>query len=136
MSYTIFIQKFKGGEPSNFELSELVKIVSKHGEIVDNEFGIEIESKKDLFEYASLGKSKSDIDGISIHRPNNNDALKELIFEILQIQGACFFDQELSFLQTRTLDLKEFPEDLIENSLNGIELIESLKQIWPKSELE
>lgn len=122
------------GEPSNFEFSELKRILSKYGEVSnDGEFGIEFRSLNNLFEDTTLGKSESDIDGISFHRPNNTDEFRQMTFEILAINGTCFFDQELGFLRTRTTESSEFPEDLVENSPTGIELIESLDQIWPRS---
>lgn len=131
MSYTVFIQKFKSGEPSKFEFSELKRILSKYGEVNSGESGIEFRSLNGLFEDTTLGKSESDIDGISFHRPNNTNEFRQMAFEILAINGTCFFDQELGFLRTRTTESSEFPEDLIENTSSRIELIESLDQIWP-----
>ncbi|NOQ73924.1 MAG: hypothetical protein GQ574_18100 [Crocinitomix sp.] len=135
MSYTIFIQKFKEGEPSPFNRSELETIISKHGKMSEEEFGVEILTEIDMFENADLnGEGTAELSGISFHRPIHCIALQNLIFDVLEVNGTCFFDQNFSYLQTRTLNQADFPEDLIENAEDGITLVQSATEIWPLEE--
>lgn len=129
MSYTIFIQKFQDKKEDNFNLNELRRIVDKYGQIRKEEFGLEIIIEKDeLFKNADLnGNGSTEITNISIHRPSENPKLRELIFDILKIEGTCFFDQELNFVITRENNANKFPEDLLENC--------KLAQVKTKNEL-
>lgn len=133
MSYTIFIQKFNNGDASPFEFSELESIISKHGNITESEFGLEITSKTEICENADLnGKGKTDISGVSFHRPIHCLELQNLVFDILKVDGTYFFDQELNYLQTRSANLTDVPEDILANSDQGVTLVKIASDVWPK----
>lgn len=133
MSYTIYIQKFKSKTKDNFDLNQLNILVDKHGRIVKTEYGLEIITENSqLFENADLnGRSNSEITNLSIHRPSNDRKLRELIFDILKIDGTCFFDQDLSFLLTRQDTLQDFPQDLLDNcQMKQIKRLQDLVKIF------
>lgn len=131
MSYTVFIQKFKNQEPNLIDFKKLLAIVSDFGTIESKEYGHEIVPKDEsMFEYASLmGESDNQFSGISFHRPNFNASFKQLVFQLLELNGTCFFDQNMECVLVRGIAEKELPEDIIENADRGIVQISSAEEI-------
>lgn len=133
MSYTVFIQKFKEGEPAPIRFEELDQALSKYGKIENDESGLIVVSAiGDLFETASLsGDVTHGIDAITIHRPRGHKKLSNFIFDLLQFEGTCFFGQGLEFLITRQKNNNELPDDLVNACKSGLTVINSPEESWP-----
>ena len=88
-----------------------------------------------MYETASISDIESGkLTGVSFNRPTNNPKLKELIFAILSIEGTCFFDQDIDYLQYRNLNIEDLPADLREHAPKGAEKVESPEEVWPLEE--
>lgn len=131
MSYTVFIQKFNQQDPEPIDFKELSAIVSDFGKIELREFGHEIISQEqDMFEYASLmGESDRQFSGISFHRPIFNASFKQMVFQILEVHGTCFFDHNMETILVRGTSKQHLPEEIIENAVNGIATINAAEEV-------
>ncbi len=131
MSYTVFINRYYLGESKSFSLKELEQIVSRYANLRNGDFGLELIPKKaDLFEFAGINddfeiKNMS----ISIDRPLDDLILKKMIFDILEIQGTCYFSQELIDIKVRGSNSKHVPKDMIEHADNGINIITMINEL-------
>jgi hypothetical protein len=136
MSYSIFIQKFKSGEPDSIDLNEFMAAISEFGQVEQNSFGLEIiSSVGDLFETASISEADGNgISGISFHRPAHHEQLRALIFQILQFDGTCFFDQDMDYFQYRNLRTEDLPAGLLENAEDGLIKVSDPSEIWPSED--
>ena len=136
MSYSIFIQKFKSGEPAAIDLQEFSDAISEFGQIKKTDFGLEIiSSVGQMYETASISEENAKgISGISFHRPSHHKKLRELIFQILQFDGTCFFDEDMDYFQFRNLKIEDLPVDLLANAENGVIKVSNSDEVWPIEE--
>lgn len=123
MSYTIFLGKFKDGEPASIVFDEIKKIFSSYGNINETSGHIELIPNSDLFENAIF--DKGNFCQLSIHRPSFNSELKNFIFDFLKINGTCYFSQELDFIKTRNGKDHDFPKDMIQHCITGLTFVKS-----------
>lgn len=133
MSFAVLIMRFSKGEPFSMERELLAEILLPFGEIVSTDYGLEITTEKNLFEYASvIGEGETEFSGIFFNRPDLNNDLIQLIFDILSIENTYFFDQEMEFLFSRNLESSDLPKDMINNESCDASNIESVYELKSK----
>ncbi|ANH61667.1 hypothetical protein [Dokdonia donghaensis] len=123
MSYTVFIGKFKDGEPAKIAVDDIKNGFSKYGSIRETSSEIELIADRDLFESGTF--TKDNFSQLSLHRPSIDQEFKNFVFDFLQIDGTCYFSQDLDFIKTRSGEIKNFPRDMIEHCVTGITVVTS-----------
>lgn len=67
----------------------------------------------DICDYAILSTSDDFVEGITFERPVTGNKLRKIVFELLGLQGMCFFELDVSYVLSRS-DVSEFlPDELI-----------------------
>lgn len=116
MSFAVIFMRFSQGEPLSIDRQQLEKILLPYGKIISGEYGWEIISKSNLFEYANImGEGESEFSGIFFNRPDLSGELNQLIFDLLAIEKTYFFDQNMEYLFSRKLNPSDLPQDIAEN---------------------
>ncbi|SFW37028.1 hypothetical protein [Cellulophaga fucicola] len=115
MSYTVYLQKFKNGDPDNIPFDELEKILSSYGIIEKGYSELEFVSNVgEMFEEATfIGNLEDGISGICFNKPSLNDKFSLLIFDLLKIRNTCFFGTDLKFVNSRYEMKTHLPQSLI-----------------------
>ena len=131
MSFTVFINKFEHGKGASFDLKELEAITAKYGSWHSGDLGLEFHAQeKDLFETTDLfGSEEATHTSISILRPNAKSRLKELIFDLLELPGTCFFTQDLEAVYVRNTPSHQLPKDLVSQTDWGIIQVAVAKEL-------
>lgn len=129
MSYSVYIVRFENGDSSPISLNEVESIVSKYGEIIKGDFGLEIVSKVgDMFECCSLTEGiENKIEGISFDRPTLHPQLANFIFDLLAINNTCFFDTDMEIIFSRYDISNHCPDYMVEN----LKIIDIPSAVWP-----
>jgi hypothetical protein len=114
MSYEVFVHKFEHGDPVGAPFKEVASVLEKYGSVDFVEQRIEFEPfTDDICEIGFLGGSEADgIDSIGFERPVSGGRLRSLIFELLSINGMCFFELDVSYVLARTDVTEHLPEGL------------------------
>ncbi len=121
MSYSVFIHRFKDGEPSPVPFVEVASILQRYGAIDSAGDSLEFTPNGDnLCEIGFVGgDEESGIDSVSFERPVSGGPLGQLIFELLAIPGMCYFELDCTYVLARTDVTKELPEGLVEQCSSG-----------------
>lgn len=132
MSYSVYIQKFKNGEPSFANFSDVSAILNKYGSV--DRVGGRIEftpDGDDLCEVGFVGGSEDDgIDSIGFERPISGGRLSLLIFELLAMPGMCYFELECTYVLARSDLTRDLPEGLLKQCESGsVTIISSASEV-------
>lgn len=131
MSYTLFIQRFNEGVDAPFDQKKLEHVIAKHGRIDRTEFGLDIQTHTHIAETVTLQGTDDSTSCISFHRPERCPELQRFVHELLELEGALFFDQELSFLQSKTGRTDHLPRELAEGIECRPSKVDSWEDVWP-----
>lgn len=133
MGYEVFVMKFKDGEAAEIPYEKLCSVLSKYGELHDGNFGKEFVSNVgEICDYASLSGSESEgYCGVTFSRPTTHEKLPYLIYDLLGIEGTCFFGPDLEFVHSRNNMQQHYPPQLLENLEEGLKVISSPMDSWP-----
>lgn len=133
MGYQVYVQRFEHGDSAPIPYEELLRVLSRYGEVVDGGFGPAfVSSVGEICDYAPLsGGIDGGFTGITFDRPTDHEKLCEIVFELLGIPNTCFFGPDLEFVQTRCSMEQHFPAALIEHLENGPTIIRSIGDSWP-----
>lgn len=132
MSYSVFLQKFVGGEPASVPYSEVAAVLSQYGALDWVGPRMKFTPREDnLCEVAFLSGNESDgIDGISFARPAAGRTLPDLVFRLLDLPGMCFFELDCTYVLAKTDVTDELPEGLVEQCASGrATVISSVEEI-------
>jgi hypothetical protein len=132
MGYSVFIHRFKDGEPSPVPFVEVAAILRRYGTIDSAGDRVEFTPKGDnLCEVGFVGgDEESGIDSISFERPASGGQLGQLVFELLAIPGMCYFELDCTYVLARTDVTKHLPEGLLEQCSSGcITLVSSAAEV-------
>ena len=130
MSYSTYIVKFENNDMVPMSYTEIESILTQHGTIVEGEFGKEFihNSEEYIFEYCSLEMDEEGkVSGLSFNRPIHHSPFPEFIFDLLAIEGSCFFGTDMEFVLARTDRSLHLPEGFP----NEVIVVESPTDRWP-----
>ncbi len=120
MGYAFYLQKFEDGEPSSVPSSEVMSVLERYGRVETGDGKAEfIPDGNDLCEVGFLSMGETGVDGISLARPVASKRLPQLVFDLLGIEGLCFFEQDVSYVLARSDVTASLPEALRELCLSG-----------------
>ena len=133
MGYEVFIYKFEKGDASGIPHKDVDDILSKYGKVVEGNFGLEfMSSVGDVCDYCSLSADDhGQITCIQFSRPTISEELPEIVFDLLSIQGTCFFGPDLEFMQSRYSLGDNLPDALQEHFPDGPQIITRAGESWP-----
>lgn len=129
MGYEVMLMKFEKGEPGLFDPEEFNTIIAPFGTLETGAFGLEIIPKAGqpyMFEYASvMGEEGDTFGGVSFNRPDLNEALSLLVYDLLSLKGTCFFSPNFEFLIGRHREENNIPAAILEMAENGLQIANS-----------
>lgn len=132
MSYSVFIHRFKDGEPSPAPFVEVASILRRYGTIGSAGDRLEFTPEgDDLCDVGFIGGDEENgIDSVGFERPVSGGSLGQLIFELLSIPGMCYFELDCTYVLARTDVAKELPEGLLEQcSAGSVTVISSASEV-------
>lgn len=132
MSYTVFVQKFADGQAGSVPYDSVISVLSRYGSI--NEVGRSMEfipEGGDLCEIGFISGNRADgVDGVSFERPVSGGRLRELVFDLLDIPGMCYFEVDCKFVLARTDVAVDLPIGLIDQCESGfVTIISSATEV-------
>lgn len=115
MGYTVFVQKFAGGERSSAPFASVVSILQRYGDVSDAGGRLEFTpAGDDLCEIGFVGGGQVEgIDSVGFERPVSGGRLASLVFDLLGIPGMCYFELDCSYVLARTEITAELPPALV-----------------------
>ena len=115
MSYSVYVQKFEQGEQSSASFGEVVAILKKYGSVDRARNRLEFTPNgDDICEVGFIGGDEEGIVSVAFERPVSGGRLSDLVFELLAVDGMCYFELDCSYVLARTDVTKDLPEGLIE----------------------
>ena len=73
----------------------------------------------DICDHAVLSAGDDFVEGITFERPVTGNKLRKIVFELLGLQGMCFFELDVSYVLSKS-DVSEFlPDELIDACESG-----------------
>ena len=116
MGYSVYLQKIETGEPAFAPYSEVVSILKRYGSVNHVDSRIEFTPNGEgLCEVGFVGGSEAEgIDSVGFERPVSGGRLAELIFELLGVEGMCYFEQDATFVLARADVEPDLPEGLLD----------------------
>jgi hypothetical protein len=120
MGYAFYLQKFEDGERSSAPSCDVISVLEQYGRVESRDGRSEfIPDGDDLCEVGFLSVSEMGVDGVSLERPIASERLPRLVFDLLGIEGFCFFEQDVSYVLARTDVTASLPEGLRELCSSG-----------------
>ncbi|WKZ87317.1 hypothetical protein N5B55_21420 [Ralstonia pickettii] len=132
MSYTVFVQKFADGQAGSVPYNSVVSVLRRYGSVSDIGQSVEfIPDGDDLCEIGFVGGNRADgVDGVSFERPVSGGRLRELVFELLDIPGMCYFEVDCRFVLARRDVAVDLPLGLIRQCESGsVTIISSATEV-------
>jgi len=125
MSYAVYIQKFKNGEPSPANYRDVISVLSRYGSVDHADKRIEFTpSDEDICEVGFIGGGEEEgVDSVGFQRPISGGRLAQLIFELLSVPGMCYFEQDCTYVLARSDVTADLPEGLVELCESGRAII-------------
>lgn len=121
------------GDASVIPRKGVDEILSKYGKVVEGSFGLEfISSVGDVCDYCSLSADEhGQITCIQFSRPTTSEELPKIVFDLLSIEGTCFFGSDLEFMQSRYNVGANLPDGLVAHFPSGPQIIARAGESWP-----
>jgi hypothetical protein len=132
MSYSVYVHKFRQGEPAFAPFGDVVSILARYGSVDAVEDRLEFTPDgDDLCEIGFLGGNEdSGIDSVGFNRAVSSDRLRALIFELLGVDGMCYFEDGMDCVIARTDVTLDVPPDLLENcGTSAVKVIRSADDV-------
>ncbi len=114
MSYAVYVQKFRNGEPFPADFGEVISVLSRYGSVTSSDERIQfVPNGDDICEVGFIGGSQEEgIASIGFERPVSGGRLAQLVFELLGITGMCYFEQDCTYVLARSDVAADLPEGL------------------------
>jgi hypothetical protein len=121
MSYSVYVQKFDDGERAYAPFREVASVLEKYGRLaLLPDRGEFIPNGEDICEVGYLnGNEELGLDGVGIDRPVSGGRLKTLVFELLGVEGMCYFEQDVTYVLARSDVTPTLPQGLLELCESG-----------------
>ena len=116
MSYSVYVQKFENGERAYASFRQVTSILERYGRLaLLEDRGEFIPSGEDICDVGYLGgNEKTGTDGVGFDRPVSGVRLRALVFELLGVEGMCYFEQDVRYVLARSDVTATLPEGLLE----------------------
>lgn len=134
MSIQLFIQKFHQGEPVTLLYDEVTDCLAAYGVLGRGPVGdIEITFKPDEIAHYGLlvGEAAQGVQCVALIRPTIDNAMRQLVFELMTRFGACLFDDALGIAYGLGSTVSHLPPELAAACRLGVQPISSPQQLWP-----
>lgn len=117
MGYSVFLHNFT---PEKTRLKDVESLLLPYGQIGrDVSFHEFSPTCDDICDHAILSTNDDFVEGITFERPLNGNKLRKIVFELLGLQGMCFFELDVSYVLSKS-DVSEFlPDELIDACESG-----------------
>ena len=117
MGYSVFLHNFT---PEKTRLQDVESVLLSYGQIgrgvAFHEFSPDCD---DICDHAVLSTSDDCVEGITFERPVSGNRLRKIVYELLGLQGMCFFELDVSYVLSRS-DVSEYvPDELIDACESG-----------------
>ena len=132
MSYSVYIQKFKNGEPSPADFEEVLSVLCRYGSVSNYLGRLEFwPNDEDICEVGFLnGGEVLGITSISFERPIFGGCFAQLVFDLLGISGMCYFEQDCIYVLSKTDVTSDLPDGLAKICKDGrVTVISSVAEV-------
>jgi hypothetical protein len=121
MSYAVYVQRFANGERAYAPFGHVTSILEKYGRLaLLEDRGEFIPASEDICDVGYLGGSEATgTDGVGFDRPVSSERMRALVFELLGVDGMCYFEQDVRYVLARSDVTETLPEGLLELCESG-----------------
>jgi hypothetical protein len=116
MGYSVYVQKFNAGEPAFAPFAAVASVLERYGRLaMHGDRGEFVPNGDDICDVGYLtGSEALGLDGVGFDRPVSGGRLQQLVFELLALEGMCYYELDVSYVLARTDVTDELPEGLRE----------------------
>jgi hypothetical protein len=120
MGYAVYVQKFEAGERAYAPSAQVTAILERYGRVAIHGGRAEfIPDGEDICDVGYLELTDLGVDGVGFDRPVSGGRLPQLVFDLLGVEGMCYFEQDVRYVLARSEVTDSLPDGLRELSETG-----------------